>query len=687
MLMLCLCVAGVSQAETVIIGGAVGNGDFEALITPGTGVQLFDNTVDWVNVGEPTGTQTLNTQASHDTLAYDAGSPRNIIVGSETDKIKWYGQNTGYTISSGDVFDISYVWRDAWGWQNDQEIEVFLFVTDTDDLTGVKTILVSDLGGVRTATATWEAVDHDGIYTAVAGDAGKTLMVGIRNTYDPSYNRYARLDNFELVSQKSSQANLPDPDNGETGVEIDLSLPLRTVAGELSWSAPDAYAGVSTYDIYFGTTEPNLLAPNYGLTKLNATPQTATSIAPLTMPLTNLTTYYWVVDSYEPNTVPILHAGTPWSFTTVTALPVINTDPVSQLVDAGTDVTLTVDGDNFTDADVTWYHIPPGGTATEVGTASKTLLLTAVGTSDEGEYYAEATNTAGSGASEVAHVMTKRLVAHWGFENNLVDSVDGLLTGTLRDPNTLHSDPTPDYVAGLSGQALSLVDLSDPNFVYYVEVPDTNDLLDSYPLGFTLSGWMKVSPGYLYSALFGKNERPVSDGFALIQGHDGGVVLRNAGGIYIPSSAGIDMGDGQWHFVAGVYDAEVGTLGVYTDGVLVEQQNVSGTLGPIDTSLILGAMDVTEPTPPEVMRNVVWPLKGVIDELRIWSYPRDLLTIAWDYNDHRPVGTTAPCVDDTGLLYDVDGDCHISLADFIEVIAKNWLNCREASVDCLTDPR
>jgi hypothetical protein len=124
------------------------------------------------------------------------------------------------------------------------------------------------------------------------------------------------VDNFLLTVTNSPYADIPDPFSGEVLVEADLSA--RTVPGKLSWVAPEAYTG-ATYDVYFGTTEPNLANPApYGLTKLTSTPQSATSIAPTAfLPLDNEADYYWVVDAYEPNTVPVLHQGAVWNFTTI----------------------------------------------------------------------------------------------------------------------------------------------------------------------------------------------------------------------------------------------------------------------------------------------------------------------------------------------------------------------------------
>ncbi len=142
----------------------------------------------------------------------------------------------------------------------------------------------------------------------------------------------------------------PTPEDGETGVDVEISA--------LSWGAPGAYEN-GTYDVYFGTVEPNELLADYGLTKLTASPISETSIDP--MPAGDLeynTKYYWIVDSFEPGNSEA-YQGKTWSF--VTALedrfPVVTPgssyitwpDILPQTVSA------TVDDNAEGDiADVTW---------------------------------------------------------------------------------------------------------------------------------------------------------------------------------------------------------------------------------------------------------------------------------------------------------------------------------------------
>lgn len=183
----------IGSTSAALVGGDTLNGNFNSLISPsGDNAQPFSNTVAWVNLG--TGDQ--STEATKNGLGGGGDGTRDATLKGGDEKL--YGLDTGYTITEGDTFDISYVWRDAWLWIDaTDQIRVALFVTDDNTLTGTQAVLVEDLSGLSTSNNTYETVDHDAIYTAVAADAGKTLFVAINTT--SSVEAYCRLDNFELV--------------------------------------------------------------------------------------------------------------------------------------------------------------------------------------------------------------------------------------------------------------------------------------------------------------------------------------------------------------------------------------------------------------------------------------------------------------------------------------------------------
>ncbi len=101
---------------------------------------------------------------------------------------------------------------------------------------------------------------------------------------------------------------------------------------QLSWTNPEPndVGGTITCDVYWGTTEPNSLLSDYGLTTLvTGTDSNSVSLPSAPDPLTR---YYWVVDVLDSTSG--LHRGLHWSYNT------FNNPPV---VDAGADQYVWVD--------------------------------------------------------------------------------------------------------------------------------------------------------------------------------------------------------------------------------------------------------------------------------------------------------------------------------------------------------
>jgi hypothetical protein len=172
---------GPPAVTLVLVGGSIRNGDFNA--NPGASV-TFADTPEWYNLG---GAQTV--QCTRDNLTYDGS--QNTVLAAARD----VGIDSGHTLAEGDVFDISYVWRDAFEWLDPTDnVRITLFVTDDDTLTGTRTDVAVDLSGISTVDSTYEAVVRSGVYTATATSAGKRLFAMI----DCDSAGFARVDNFQL---------------------------------------------------------------------------------------------------------------------------------------------------------------------------------------------------------------------------------------------------------------------------------------------------------------------------------------------------------------------------------------------------------------------------------------------------------------------------------------------------------
>ncbi|MEX0321009.1 MAG: hypothetical protein AB3N63_02545 [Puniceicoccaceae bacterium] len=215
-------------AQTIIIGGATGNGDFELTEPAGlTGAQWYSATPDWVNLG---GSEGIN--FAHD--AGLAGHPDNAgaqvnFRGGFLFPTRPAANRTGYTIQAADevislIFDIS---RHGGGWSGtDNEYVKFFLFTASGDVNG--DTVVGDISEIASSQYTivsepfWQIdITADPMYTTTAQDIGKTVYLGVELITPNGNTVYPRIDNIELVSTPSG----PPMWNGyvieEDGVSVD----------------------------------------------------------------------------------------------------------------------------------------------------------------------------------------------------------------------------------------------------------------------------------------------------------------------------------------------------------------------------------------------------------------------------------------------------------------------------------
>jgi len=181
--------AGPAPAATVIVGPGVRNGNFND-DTSGTDNRSFAQTPFWENIG--TGGQ--STQATRTTMPYDGS--RNHVLSEKA--ARQAAQDTGYTIADGDVFDVSYVWRDASNWNDGNDrIAIKLFTTDTDLIGGTQTTFATLLSATSTSNNTYEAASDS--VAATGAQTGKRLFVAIDSKNGGGgADGFARVDNFQL---------------------------------------------------------------------------------------------------------------------------------------------------------------------------------------------------------------------------------------------------------------------------------------------------------------------------------------------------------------------------------------------------------------------------------------------------------------------------------------------------------
>ncbi len=467
------------------------------------------------------------------------------------------------------------------------------------------------------------------------------------------------LDNIVVVQGTWSEtAQIDNPEDGIANV---------TVEAQLNWLAPNAYDPVY-YDVLFGT-EPNILNSNYDMEKiltaqdvLTADPALHSSLA---TEMNYDTTYYWQVDAYEPNTVPIKHEGDLWSFTTAPPTPFITVDPPRDVVGIGESAELVVSADNATSYE--WYKVVVDGPNTllddatdtkYVGEDSNSLTILDVDVSDEAFYYCVAINTAGSDQSADGAVGVKRPLSQWKFDQT-TDS-PGVYTDSIGSNDGIMENAAfvRTYTTGADGTDNGAILINDPNCVANAGTWDPSE----YTNQITVAAWVNWNGPGGRQGVVGKADAWDTTNKWLWRTVNNGASLqwfRNNS--YGPGITLTD--DAAWQFI--VMTVANGTATSYVNGI---QDGTSGfTFGNGDSDVIwLGMAE----------NNTNRRFDGAIDDLRIYNYalaPNEVIDL---YNANPILDDVADCIypDRINEALDLVDDCKINLLDFVE-FAAGWLGC------------
>ncbi len=204
---------------------------------------------------------------------------------------------------------------------------------------------IADAGGVI-STHTYT---DDGAVSGTLAD-GTPGVIPIATQFDHLFFRFSqangtadvldfhRLKIEHIFSEESATwASNPDPADAEIDVAIDLSGPDRTIPNNLSWTAPSDpnIAEIKGYDLYLDPNNARVAGRDAGCRIAASTAGGVTRYDPAS-DFNYKETLYWVVDTRftrvgDPNlgtpseTIYVGSPSTPWSFTTVSAAPVIET--------------------------------------------------------------------------------------------------------------------------------------------------------------------------------------------------------------------------------------------------------------------------------------------------------------------------------------------------------------------------
>jgi len=183
---------------------SIRNGGFENNPVPGaSNANLsYTNTDNWTNVG--TGLQ--GAEITRKDLVFN--SLQNGIIAEAPTRVN--GLDTEHTLSTGEIINFSYFWRDAFNWNDASDQASFtIFTTDDNTISGAVDQSLTSNSGVSTANNTYQ--EHSGSLVATAAMNGKNLFIQVGNVDgNNNPNGFARMDDVyvEVVPEPGSLALL-----------------------------------------------------------------------------------------------------------------------------------------------------------------------------------------------------------------------------------------------------------------------------------------------------------------------------------------------------------------------------------------------------------------------------------------------------------------------------------------------
>ena len=220
------------------------------------------------------------------------------------------------------------------------------------------------------------------------------------------------------------------------------------------------------------------------------------------------------------------------------------------------------------------------------------------------------------------------IVGWWKGDGTAVDVVSGN-TGVLVNVT---------YTNGVVGQAFAC----DPELYPYgtycgVQFPDQ----PAYALtnALTIEGWIRPR-GDGYNIFWRGDNRPGLDPYLLSMQHSHllALFITDANGNY--DSVGVSIAYGAWIHVAATYDGGIGTLSIYTNGVLAAQQ--STLIRPFGNLIAEDSPGVGIGNVNDGFNN--FPFTGDIDEIALYNRALTPAEIQAIYN----AGSAGKCAPETG---------------------------------------
>lgn len=190
---------GTFISNLTLVDGDLRNGDFNA--GGNGGVQNYAETPSWENIG----TGTIFENFTNTSLS--ANGSRNAIIAESSARAA--GLDTGHTLSTGEIFKVTFQWRDASNWNDSADlVAVTLFTTSNDRIVGPRTNLQQLASGTSTNNSTYQT-ENFLFNPIIASEKGKRLFVEVNAAQ--TGNGFARLDDFKLQRGTLGQGDQPSP--------------------------------------------------------------------------------------------------------------------------------------------------------------------------------------------------------------------------------------------------------------------------------------------------------------------------------------------------------------------------------------------------------------------------------------------------------------------------------------------
>lgn len=466
--------------------------------------------------------------------------------------------------------------------------------------------------------------------------------------------RVAQFDEICIASTYADAVRFYNkPNRVQNPTPADGAVDITGAPGvTLSWQAGSGVTP-SGYKVYLSDVLDDVL------TEDAAAYQGTTTSTSLTIGAINTdTTYYWsVTETAEPNDI----SGVVWMFETNKTLPIVVSQPVSQYVFAGENASFTFAVNSVSDVSYRWFDA--NGELTDNGnirgTHAQTLVITDAQVANEGHYYCQAMNSAGTIISTTAELLINRLVGYWNLNGTDPNTAWQDLSGSENHLNPVYTVPgTFSWTEGADGTANGALVF---NGQFALGPQKADGTMNAFPVGdqsYTIFAWIKPNSGTNRGIAGWGNYGSNYQVNAVKLNDNGSTVWHYWWNADLGGNRGYSTVDGQWHLAAVTYDKDI--RAIYIDGLLANQDNPVPHAVATSENFLIGKTNTL--TTEEFF-------DGALDEVQVYNYALSAVEIAKAYTTVKGGDL---CV--VRPAYDIDGDCRVNISD-LTLFASEWLKC------------